>query len=73
MDRYTKFILTTIAVGIIGINYHLFNGDIISEANASSHEIHKIAICNENGSRCATVGKQSLGSGSVNVLAMKRF
>ena len=35
MDRYTKFILTMIAVGIIGINYHLFSGDIISKANAS--------------------------------------
>ena len=35
MDRYTKFILTIIAVGIIGINFQLFGGDIISEANAS--------------------------------------
>jgi hypothetical protein len=35
MDKYTKFILTMIAVGIIGINYHLFSGDIISKANAS--------------------------------------
>ena len=35
MDKYTKFILTMIAVGIIGINYHLFSGDIISKAEAS--------------------------------------
>ena len=34
MDRYTKFILTIIAVGIIGINFQLFGGDIISSANA---------------------------------------
>jgi len=34
MDKYTKFILTMIAVGIIGINYHLFSGDIISKAEA---------------------------------------
>ena len=35
MDKYTKFILTMIAVGIIGINFQLFGGDIISEAEAS--------------------------------------
>ena len=35
MDKYTKFILTMIAVGIIGINYHLFGGDIISKAEAT--------------------------------------
>ena len=34
MDKYTKFILTVIAVGIIGINFQLFGGDIISKANA---------------------------------------
>ena len=55
MDKYTKFILTMIAVGIIGINFHLIKGDIISKANASSHEVHKIAICNEQGSRCADI------------------
>ena len=53
MDKYTKFILTMIAVGIIGLNYHLFKNEIITNANASSHEVHKIAICNENGSICA--------------------
>ncbi len=34
MDRYTKFILTIIAVALVGINYHLFNGKIISNAEA---------------------------------------
>ena len=34
MDRYTKFILTMIAVALFGINYHLFSGDIISSAEA---------------------------------------
>ena len=34
MDKYTKFILTTIAVGIIGINFHLFGGEIITKAEA---------------------------------------
>jgi hypothetical protein len=35
MDKYTKFILTMIAVALFGINYHLFDGDIISKAEAS--------------------------------------
>ena len=35
MDKYTKFILTMIAVGIIGINFQLFGGDIISKAEAN--------------------------------------
>ena len=55
MDKYTKFLLTIIAVGILGLNYHMFKGDIISNANASSGEVHKIAICNSSGSRCAEI------------------
>ena len=39
MDKYTKFILTMIAVALFGINYHLFGGDIISKAEAS-HRTH---------------------------------
>jgi len=35
MDKYTKFILTIIAVALFGINYHLFSGDIISKAEAN--------------------------------------
>ena len=34
MDKYTKFILTMIAVALFGINYHLFCGEIISSAEA---------------------------------------
>ena len=34
MDKYTKFILTMIAVALFGINYHLFGGEIISKAEA---------------------------------------
>ena len=54
MDNYTKFILTTIAIGIMGLNFHLFKGDIISNAYASTR-VHKIAFCNEYGSSCARV------------------
>ena len=34
MDKYTKFILTIIAVALFGINFHLFSGNIISSAEA---------------------------------------
>ena len=34
IDKYTKFILTLIAVGVIGINFHLFNGSIVKEVKA---------------------------------------
>ena len=42
MDKYTKFILTMIAVALFGINYHLFSGDIISSAEAR-HNIDNTA------------------------------
>ena len=34
MDKYTKFILTIIAVGVLGLNYHLIKDDIFSPAHA---------------------------------------
>jgi hypothetical protein len=37
MDKYTKFILTMIAVALFGINYHMFGGEIISSAEAYHH------------------------------------
>ena len=57
MDKYTKFILTMIAVALFGINYHMFNGKIISEAKAASESVQKVAICDISGSRCAAVGE----------------
>ena len=56
MDKYTKFILTIIAVGIIGLNYHMLNGKMISEANAANDSVQKVVICDNSGSRCAAVG-----------------
>jgi len=56
MDKYTKFILTMIAVALFGINYHLFSGDIISSAKAShGGDVHKIAICSESGNQCGRI------------------
>ena len=66
MDKYTKFILTMIAVALFGINYHLFSGDIISSAKAShDHDtgnggVYKIVICGEDGNSCAKVSKDGL-------------
>ena len=59
MDKYTKFILTIIAVGILGLNYHLFKGEIVSPVHAASNEIHKIMICDDEGD-CAGVSSRHL-------------
>ena len=45
MDKYMKFIFTIIAVGIIGINFQLFKGDIITKANAMNTDLTKVQIC----------------------------
>ncbi len=44
MDRYKKFILTVIAVGIIGINIQLFKNDIVSNANAEVGGMDSFAL-----------------------------
>ena len=54
MDKYTKFILTIIAVGIIGLNLKLYDANLFTDAKAGSHIIHKIMICDDNGD-CANV------------------
>ena len=54
MDKYTKFILTMIAVALFGINYHLFSDGIISPAYAQDGVV-KMAICTKSGSRCSDV------------------
>ncbi len=57
-DKYTKFILTLIAIGIIGLNFHLLSGNIFKDAIASSNPVHKVAICNEFGTKCANIFKE---------------
>jgi hypothetical protein len=53
MDKYTKFILTIIAVGIIGLNYNLvLKGNIISKVEAANPDLeitnrHLMNISNE--------------------------
>ena len=47
MDKYTKGILTVIAVGIIGLNVQMMNGGgFITKANAIGQDLVKVQICN---------------------------
>jgi hypothetical protein len=62
MDKFTKGILTVIAVGIIGLNVQMMNGGsgFISKANAFGHEeIIKVQICNTIG-KCAGISYDEL-------------
>ena len=56
MDKYTKGILTVIAVGIIGLNVQMMNGGgFMTKANAIGHEeIIKVQVCNIIG-KCAGI------------------
>ena len=55
MDKYTKGILTVIAVGIIGLNVQMMNGGgFITKAHAVGN-VQKVTICDENGFSCAYV------------------
>ena len=55
MDKYTKGILTVIAVGIIELNIQMMNGGgFFSKAHAIG-SVQKVAICDENGFSCAYV------------------
>ena len=47
MDKYTKGILTVIAVGIIGVNIQLLNtgSGFFTKANAMNTNITKVQIC----------------------------
>ena len=55
IDNYTKFIMTVIAGALVVIA--LKGTGIIPTANAHSGGVHKIAICNVEGTRCTTFTK----------------
>ena len=55
IDNYTKFIMTVIAGALVVIA--LKGAGIIPTANAHSGGVHKIAICNVEGTRCSTLSK----------------
>ena len=58
MDKYTKFILTIIAVGVVGINLQMLSGKIITPAHADTG-VQKVQICDGWGVNCAMVGSYS--------------
>jgi hypothetical protein len=57
MDKFTKGILTVIAVGIIGINIQMINGGsgFFTNAHAIGNDVQKVTICDERGFSCAFV------------------
>ena len=54
IDKYTKAVLTVIAVCLCLITVQMIN--IIPAAQASNDKIHKIAICDMKG-RCAKLNR----------------
>ena len=55
IDRYTKAVLTVIAVCLCLITAQNFN--FIPSAEASGHSIQKVAICDEDGNCATTIAK----------------
>ena len=54
MDKFTKGILTIIAIGIIGLNVQMMNGGgFITKANAFNPNLTKVQICDV--SNCAKI------------------
>ena len=46
IDRYTKVVLTIIAVGVIGLNVHFFKDGFVKEAHAVESHSHYVADIN---------------------------
>ena len=58
IDKYTKAVLTVIAVCLCLITAQNFN--FIPSAEASGHAITRVAICNWDGQSCAAVRNSRL-------------
>ena len=59
IDNYTKVILTVIAVSTSFIAFK--DSGLFPSATASGEKVHKIAICNEQGSKCTRIYGGGLG------------
>ena len=55
IDNYTKVILAVIAVSTSFIAFK--DTGFIPSATASGEKVHKIAICNQDGSKCTSIRK----------------
>ena len=60
MDKFTKGILTVIAVGIIGLNVQMVNGGGFFTKAHAIDDVQKVAICDEHGFNCALVNSSKL-------------
>ena len=58
IDLYTKGILTVIALSLVVMAFK--DVSPVNEAFAQSNKVHKIAICNPDGVRCAGIGKMGI-------------
>jgi hypothetical protein len=65
MDKYTKNILTIIALGIVAINIQMLTDKIITLAKATS--VQQLEICNYNGSKSANISGIGFGDGKLSV------
>jgi len=45
-DKYLSFILTVIAIGIVGININLWGLSLFNEAQASSNQLEVTVVSN---------------------------
>jgi formate dehydrogenase assembly factor FdhD len=55
-DTYSKIMLTIIAAALCVNAFQ--NMNLVQPAFASSGQVHKIAICNEDGNGCAVITKR---------------
>ena len=54
-DLYTKVVLTVIAAALCVSIFQ--NMNLVNPAFAAGNQVHKIAICEDDGSRCASIYK----------------
>ena len=60
IDKYTKGVLTIIAIALMIIAVK--GTGLFPKAFAHSGGVHKIAICNDNGSQCADVRESRINN-----------
>ena len=74
IDKYTKFLLTLIAVGIIGINFHLFKGSVVKDALAeTSIDDWRVVMGNKGIYVLRNYGKSICYISNYNIAAVRRM
>ncbi len=57
-DTYTKIIMTVIAVALVKIAFQDTQAIKPLFAHNGSNDVHKIAICDKSGQKCAKIQKE---------------